>query len=209
MRPEFHSSPGIAHQVGIALRVALRALRRRLRGEHVPDCRDAEYRAGLEPWVASLPRDALATHAFLRMPATKPPWVDTGVDLAAGDTFTLLADGRVYLSKLLDIWVPPWFQIWCRVGDAGPIFRGTRNLQSFTATSAGRLWLANYFPGEWSDRTGTLAALVCSGHHRIPAYRPAAGASDASTSRTRLAPPAYVRAAACTSAAVRAFTRST
>ncbi len=91
------------------------------------------------------------------MPATQPPWVDTGVDLAAGDTFTLLADGRVYLSKLLDIWVPPWFQIWCRVGDAGPIFRGTRNLQSFTATSAGRLWLANYFPGEWSDRTGKLA----------------------------------------------------
>ena len=157
MRPEFHSSPGIAHQVGIALRVALRALRRRLRGEHVPECRDADYRAGLEPWVASLPRDALATHAFLRMPATQPPWVDTGVDLAAGDTFTLLADGRVYLSRLLDIWVPPWFQIWCRVGDAGPIFRGTRNLQTFSASSAGRLWLANYFPGEWSDRTGKLA----------------------------------------------------
>jgi hypothetical protein len=157
MRPEYHSDPGIAHQVGIALRVGFRALGRRVRGGRVPESSDTEYRAALEPWLNSLPRDAVAAHAFLRLPATQPPWVDTGIDVAAGDTFTLIADGRVYLSKLLDIWVPPWFQVWCRVGDTGPIFRGTRNLQTFTASRAGRLWLANYFPGEWSDHTGKLA----------------------------------------------------
>ena len=157
MRPEYRSNPGLAHQLGIVARVAARAVGRRLRGERTPDGRDEEFRAVLQPWVASLPQGAVANQAFLRLSATQPPWFDTGLDLDAGDNVTILANGRVYLSRLLDIWVPPWFQIWCRIGRDGPIFRGTRNLQTFTASTAGRLWLANYFPGEWSDRNGGLA----------------------------------------------------
>lgn len=85
------------------------------------------------------------------------PWRDTGIDLEAGDAVSWFASGRVYLSKLLDIYVEPAFQLWARVGD-GPVFRGTRATHTFRATRPGRLWLASYFPGEWTDRGGGLKA---------------------------------------------------
>jgi hypothetical protein len=157
VRAEYRSNPGLLHQLGIAARIAVRALRRRLRGDRPADVAMNEFRRQLAPWVDSLPRDAVADVAYVDMPATQPPWVDSGIDLAPGESVTVFACGRVYLSRALDIWTPPWFQVWYRVGDGGTIFRGTRDLHDFTAASAGRLWLANYFPGEWSDRQGTLA----------------------------------------------------
>lgn len=147
--------PGrVAHEVAIAGRLAWRALlRHRHKGSSVDD---TAFRARLAAWLAGIGPDLLASHAFHYLPATAAPWFDTGMDLDAGDPVTLLADGRVYVSRLLDIWVPPSFQLWCRVGDTGPIFRGTRNTQGFIAGHGGRLWLANCFPGEWADDTGRL-----------------------------------------------------
>lgn len=91
------------------------------------------------------------------MPADKAPWLDTGIDLSAGQYVTLLTCGRVYLSRLLDIWVGPRFQLWVRVGADGQVFRGTRDTHSFVSETAGRLYLASYFPGEWATRHGELA----------------------------------------------------
>jgi hypothetical protein len=68
----------------------------------------------------------------------------------------VIADGRVNLSRLLDIWVAPPFQLWLRISEQGPIFRGTRRTHTFTARESGRLWLASYFPGEWADESGRL-----------------------------------------------------
>jgi len=146
----------IAHQLVVAARLLGRAARRRL-GAGVAQAEEPRVRASLEAWLRSLPPGLLQQHALIRIPATQPPWHDTGIDLAAGDTVTLLARGRVYLSRALDIWVGPAFQLWCRVGDKGPVFRGTRDTHTFTAQTAGRLWLASYFPGEWADPTGRLA----------------------------------------------------
>jgi hypothetical protein len=146
----------IAHELGIAARLATRGLRRRLSGGAPPPVSDSEFRATLQPWVATVPQGLLAGHAFHRLPATQPPWFDTGVDLVPGESVTLLADGRVYLSRALDIWVGPSFQLWCRVGADGPVFRGTRATHSFVTPHGGRLWLASYFPGEWADPTGRL-----------------------------------------------------
>jgi Protein of unknown function (DUF3047) len=158
--PGVRAKPSLIHELGIVARLAGRALGRRARGEMSSPADDSAFRAGLEPWIASLGPDALADHAFHFLPATLPPWFDTGLDLAAGDRLTLMAEGRVYLSRLLDIWVPPSFQVWCRIGDDGPIFRGTRDTHTFTARRPGRLWIANYFPGEWADERGQLATPV-------------------------------------------------
>ena len=147
----------IAHELGIAARLAARSLRRRLSGRTPPPVSDGEFRATLQPWLANLPGGLLAGHAFHRLPATQPPWFDTGVDLAPGESVTLLADGRVYLSRALDIWVGPSFQLWCRIGAHGPVFRGTRGTHTFAAPGGGRLWLASYFPGEWADPSGRLS----------------------------------------------------
>jgi hypothetical protein len=146
----------LAHQLAIAARLGARSLRRRLSGEAPAAATAAEFRATLEPWVATLPPGLATGHAFHWLPATQPPWHDTGLDLEPGESVTLLADGRVYLSRALDIWVGPAFQLWCRVGDRGPVFRGTRATHTFTAREGGRLWLASYFPGEWADSSGRL-----------------------------------------------------
>jgi DUF3047 family protein len=101
----------------------------------------------------------LAAHHLVELPADRAPWLDTGIDLAAGESVTWLAGGRVYLSSLLDIFVGPHFQLWARVGD-GPVFRGTRATHTFRADRAGRLRLASYFPGEWADPSGTLSPVT-------------------------------------------------
>jgi hypothetical protein len=147
----------IAHQLAIASRLAARALRRRLARAEERPATDAEFRATLEPWLAALPPGLVAGHAFHWLPANRPPWHDTDMDLEPGESVTLLADGRVYLSRALDLWVGPGFQLWCRVGERGPVFRGTRATHTFTARDGGRLWLASYFPGEWADPSGRLA----------------------------------------------------
>ena len=150
------SSRRLTHELAIAARLALRGLQRRLSGRVPPPASDREFRATLEPWLDGLPAGLAAGHAFHRLPATRPPWHDSGIDLEPGDPVTVLADGRVFLSRALDIWVGPAFQLWYRIGDRGPVFRGTRTTHTFTARERGRLWLASYFPGEWADTSGRL-----------------------------------------------------
>lgn len=151
------AAPGLLRRIGIVARLAGRAVRRRLSGQDIPYADDRSFRETLAPWLAGLPADLLADHRLHYLPARRPPWFDSGIDVAAGEKVTLLADGRVYLSRLLDLWVGPSFQLWCRIGEQGPVFRGTRNTHTFTAKTAGRLWLASYFPGEWADTAGRLA----------------------------------------------------
>jgi hypothetical protein len=146
----------LAHELAIAARLAARSVRRRLSGAtpRAPD--HAEFRAALEPWLAALPTGLAVRHALHWLPATVPPWHDTGIDLEPGASVTVLADGRVFLSRAFDLWVGPSFQLWCRVGERGPAFRGTRATNTFTARARGRLWLASYFPGEWADPSGRI-----------------------------------------------------
>jgi hypothetical protein len=147
----------IAHELNVAARVAGRALRRRFNGADREPVDVQSFRATLEPWLAGLSPEIVESWRFHTLPATQAPWHDSGLDLVEGDTVTWLAAGRVYLSRLLDIWVGPSFQLWGRVGDEGQVFRGTRATHTFTAERSGRLWLASYFPGEWADRKGSLA----------------------------------------------------
>ena len=146
-----------ARRLGVVAQLAGRAVARRLAGRVPPHADPRSFRETLAAWLATLPEGLLADHRFHDLPARRPPWFDSGLDLAAGDEVTLLADGRVHISRLLDLWIAPSFQLWCRIGERGPVFRGTRATHTFTARSAGRLWLASYFPGEWADDTGRLA----------------------------------------------------
>jgi hypothetical protein len=149
-----------AHELAVAARLAARAAGRRLSGSVPPVASDREFRATLEPWLAALPAGLSTGHAFQWLPATQPPWLDTGIDVEPGEHVTVFADGRVFLSRALDIWVGPSFQLWCRIGERGPVFRGTRATNTFPARERGRLWLASYFPGEWADPSGRLGTSV-------------------------------------------------
>lgn len=144
------------HEASIVGRLAARRLRERLGGRRtaLPDA--AAWRAQLEPWASSVATAGGGTSRFLDLPANRPPWTDTGIDLEPGQSVSAFATGRVYLSRLLDVWVGPSFQLWFRVGEQGPVFRGTRDTHTFEAARGGRLWIASYFPGEWADPDGRL-----------------------------------------------------
>ncbi len=109
---------------------------------------------------AASPLDGVKAHTLIDLPSDQPPWFDTGLDVAVGDNLTLLSAGRTHLSKMMDIWVGSGFQVWARIGEGGPIFRGTRTTHSFTAEKAGRLYLATSFPGEWATPDGALGAIT-------------------------------------------------
>lgn len=109
---------------------------------------------------AASPKGGLKAHGLIALPSDQPPWFDTGLDITAGDNLTLLSAGRTHLSKVMDIWVGSGFQVWARIGESGPIFRGTRNTHSLTAAQSGRLYLATSFPGEWATTDGALGAVT-------------------------------------------------
>lgn len=150
----------IAIDLGVAARLGARTLARRLRSpaadRSAPDI--GTWRAELDDWVGSLPDGLLAAHRWVVLPATHPPWSTSGLELAAGDAVTWFAAGRVHLSRALDIWVPPSFQLWARVGAAGTVLRGTRDTHTFQSATGGALQLASYFPGVWSTPQGELGS---------------------------------------------------
>jgi len=107
-----------------------------------------------EPWVASLPREAVTGHAFHRLPADRPPWFDSGLDLEAGSrsrcspTAACTCRSARHLGR-------PAFQLWSRVGERGPVFRGTRATNTFRAPER--------------DGSGLRATSRASGPTRAPA----------------------------------------
>lgn len=184
----------IAHELGIAVRLGGRALKRRLAADRFALESEATPQEELLRWLDGVPSGRSAARAFIRLPADRPPWHDTGLDLERGDTVTLLAQGRVYLSRALDIWVGPSFQLWARIGEQGPVFRGTRSTNTFTADQSGRLWLASYFPGEWADPTGRLGTdpaeySKVSGELAVLVIRWAQGTDAAGVFRDAMAAP--------------------
>jgi hypothetical protein len=147
----------VAHELGIASRLWMRARRRNgaadaggVGGHDAPGTE-------LSRILAAAPPGVVRDHRWISVPADRPPWLDTGVDVAEGEQLTWFASGRTYLSRALDIWAGAHFQLWARIGADGTVFRGVRSGHSFAATRAGRLFLASYFPGEWADPTGRLA----------------------------------------------------
>jgi hypothetical protein len=118
---------------------------------------EADFRARFSALLDKAPPHTLRTHAFFSVPANQPPWFDTGMDLSAGEQVTVFAVGRPLLSRELNLWFHPDIQLWYRIGETGNVFRGTRYSHTFPVREAGRLFLGNYFPGEWATRTGATA----------------------------------------------------
>ena len=117
---------------------------------------ESEFRSGFASLLAEAP-DTACDSAFFSVQANQPPWFDTGLELQAGERVSLFVVGEAILSRDLNLSFHPDMQLWFRIGETGTIFRGTRNSHSFTADQAGRLFLGNYFPGEWATHTGAVS----------------------------------------------------
>ncbi|MGZ5621331.1 MAG: DUF3047 domain-containing protein [Methylobacter sp.] len=115
-----------------------------------------EFKSSFTQLLDHAEKGVIAEHRMFELPSEQKPWLDTGLDVEAGDKFTSFAAGQTRF-KDLPITLEANFQLWFRIGEHGEIFRGTRNSHSFTAEQPGRLYLASYFPGEWAGKTGELA----------------------------------------------------
>ena len=121
-----------------------------------PASTHADFRSGFEHLLGRLPAGTVREHTFLDVPSDRVPWQDTGIDLDAGERITTFAEGRTVLDGT-GIWIGPAYQLWCRVGADGAIYRGTRASHTTQVERSGRLYVASYFPGEWATDTGALA----------------------------------------------------
>jgi len=117
---------------------------------------NSAFRLTFEELLARAPAGTVRHHDFVRVPSNQKPWLDTGIDLAAGETVTTIGVGQTFLTGT-PLSFDADFQLWYRIGADGEAFRGTRATNSFTVEKPGRLYVASYFPGEWSTRTGDLA----------------------------------------------------
>jgi hypothetical protein len=130
-------------------------LAQRLRSGEQPLSRGA-FRARVERAVAAL-GERVERCDFVSVPARREPWLDAGIALEAGCAVTLLAEGRVYLSRAFDVGFGPGLGLWYRVGD-GEIGKIVGSASTFAAERSGRLSLTCKPPGEFSDRHGGFEA---------------------------------------------------
>lgn len=152
-----------------------------------PSATDPESPTGLERAALDQLRSLLTTDPavadgrIVTIAGNKPPWQDTGLSLDRGEVVSTFAIGRVHPIPTLDVWLDPAFQLWARVGESGPVFRGTRATNTFTSAADGQLRLASYFPGEWADDRGRLTVpddvyALASGEMVVLIVRWASGA---------------------------------
>lgn len=116
--------------------------------------------------------------ALFTLSAGTREWLETGVDLQAGETVTVIGDGRLYISRPLDVAIGPSFGLWYRlVDEAGE--RRIRKLPSggavVTAEQAGSLQLIAAVPGGFGDPQGgfdtTLPELPVTGQFNVAVMR--------------------------------------
>jgi hypothetical protein len=146
---------GTLTELAVAGRLALRAIGRHMRSEVQPAPDLEQFQSDMEQLLASAPDSIIRDHCWLTLPAHQPPWFSSQLKMEAGDEVSYFAEGRAYANKFLDIYVKPSLNLWCKVGDEGEVFRGTRASHSFVAKTSGELQFGNYFPNDWVDIQGT------------------------------------------------------
>lgn len=122
--------------------------------DEADDCTLDQMRGLYTPLMKHPELEPLYDHfSFLSLKASTIPWTPTGVLVGNDRLITVMAAGRTWRSKELDLYLRPQFNLWYRIGANGPIFNSTRDTKSFNA-EAGELYIANQFPGAFQDRSG-------------------------------------------------------
>lgn len=102
-------------------------------------------------------QNSIDRYWFARVPAERPPWTDTGIEVVAGDRLSVFCAGRAWIKKHPQAWVEAYFGLWLRIGEHAEMFRTPKGSLTFTAGHSGRLHLSNVFPGEWVNAYGRMA----------------------------------------------------
>ena len=145
---------GALTDIKVAGKLAFRAIGARLRSNLEPAPDLEKFKECMQVLLDSAAPGLIAEFQWISMPATQPPWVSSRMALKTREEVSYFAEGRTYVSQILDVWIHPALQLWCKVGDDGEVFRGTRTGHSFGAENDGLLQFGNYFPNDWSDPQG-------------------------------------------------------
>ncbi len=145
---------GVLTELGVAGKLLLRTLGRRLRSqiEAAPDLN--AFTQTMQRSLDAVADEHVRDTVWISMEGSEVPWRDSGLLLEAGDEVSYFVEGRVYANRALDIYVSPALNLWCKIGQDGSVFRGTRLSHSFRAEQAGELRFGNYFPNDWIDEQG-------------------------------------------------------
>ncbi len=169
------------------LRFMARRLRHRWYGHGARPMPD--FQARVEAVVARLPSPPPRLH-WLSVTAGGD-WLDTGIDLAAGESVSLTADGMVWLAKAFDVGFGPGVGLWYRVGDA-PLRKLSAPSALIDSGAGGRLRLSTKPPGEFADRQGRFEAQLSrkplKGGYTVAVLRWPAQAGAALAQATALEP---------------------
>ncbi len=119
-----------------------------------------EFRAEWSAHLDSAARDEIRETRFVYVPANRPPWTATGIELAPGEQVSIFSAGRAWLAANSAVWQGSHFALWFRIGGKAPIFRASRGSRTFVVQQAGELEMANIFPTMWADESGAAAATA-------------------------------------------------
>jgi len=163
---------------------------------------------GLAPALAALPESIRPRLASVTAAARNNDWRGTGMAVKRGESFSVFADGAVWISRLLGVGAEPKLALWLRIARTGPIRKMIDNASSFEAWADGEVELCLKPPGEWADANGAfdpayphqggegeikavIALWPCPAEDGLAALaRQTAFAASAAMAATRSAPPA-------------------
>lgn len=105
-----------------------------------------------QPWLAG----RIASHKYMTLKANTVPWTATGIHIKEDQAISVFPTGRTWRSRLLDLYLPPQFNLWYRIGLNGSVFNSTHATRTFKCINgeAGELYIANQFPGMFQERCG-------------------------------------------------------
>lgn len=99
---------------------------------------------------------ALRCYAIAEVAADSSGWVDSGIDVRAGESVTLLSSGEAALADGSGLSFGASTLLCYRIRPEGEVTKFVAVGSTFTAATRGRLELVVNFPGAWLDRSGTL-----------------------------------------------------
>jgi hypothetical protein len=139
------------------LRFMASRLKRRLRGEvDVPDT--AAFRERVDAVLGKLSAQVQRCD-WVTLPGNEPDWKPAGIIFSPGERVTVLAHGRVYVSRGLDVGFGPQVGLWYRIGNA-PIAKMTGGGCTLDAGNGGALELTCKPSGEFADSRGAFDPAI-------------------------------------------------
>ena len=115
---------------------------------------NAAFRLRVETAVSQL-GETIAACEWLIVSPHDADWSSSQMKLEAGETVTLLAGGRLHLSKALAVSVGPAVALWYRIGD-GELTKSLGSSDTVTAMHTGMLRLRAAMPGAFADTRGEI-----------------------------------------------------